>query len=236
MSPADGVTFALAGGPAAATTAPKSRMLLGTRGFARVVADVRNANKEAQTLFRIEFPYGAASGWKLTYQGYSDGTRDDVHVLAVGVWIRQAASKSLTRRRVTFGKARGVVLASGALRESDGVPEALLPGTRVWVTTWYRAGSTATGLPYQTFLYTKELAGPGTESQDGTLAGARHPHGPHPDRRLRAPRARRSADGRPVLPLPRVSTLVRDGPAAPVLYRDGGHSDFHRRLYQRHER
>jgi hypothetical protein len=154
------------------TAEHKGRMILGTRGFARVVADTRNTNQEAQTLFRVEFPYGAANGWKLTYQGYSDGTKDDVHIIAAGVWIQQAAGKPQVRRRVTFGGEKGVVIAPGALRESDGIAEALLPGTRVWLTTWYRAGGKTTGLPYQTFLYTKELAGSGTESQDGTLAGA----------------------------------------------------------------
>jgi hypothetical protein len=159
--------------PAVPLAADSGRILLGTRGFARVSADVRNANQEAQTLFRVELPYGAAPGWKLTYQGYSDGTRDDVHLLAVGLWLQQAVGKPLARRRVTFDGLKGIVIPPGALRESDGIPEVLPPGARVWVTTWYRAGTTATGLPYQTFLYTRELAGVGTESQDGTLAGAR---------------------------------------------------------------
>jgi hypothetical protein len=152
-------------------TPPKDRLLLSTRGFARVVADSKNVNKEAQTLFRIEFPYGAASGWKLTYQGYSDGTRDDVHVLGVGLRIRQTDGKPRTHQRVTFGGADRFVLGPGELRESDGIPTALFPGARVWVTTWYRAGASATGLPYQSFLYTKELAGRATESQDGTRVG-----------------------------------------------------------------
>jgi hypothetical protein len=162
--------------PAQGSDAPpterKGRMILGTRGFARVVADARNTNKEAQTLFRVEFPYGAASGWKLTYQGYSDGAKDDIHIIAVGAWIQQAVGKPLSRRRVTFGASKGVVIAPDALKESDGVEEPLLPGARVWVATWYKPGAEATGLPYQSFLYTKELAGPGSESQDGALAGA----------------------------------------------------------------
>ena len=47
------------------------RQILGTRGFARVQADEFNTNKEAQTQFRVEFPYGASSGWKAAYQGYT---------------------------------------------------------------------------------------------------------------------------------------------------------------------
>src|SRR5690349_17971275 len=39
-----------------ARAAPGGRMLLATRGFARVVADGKNTGKEAQTLFRVEFP------------------------------------------------------------------------------------------------------------------------------------------------------------------------------------
>src|SRR5262249_16060581 len=108
----------------------KGRMILGTRGFARVVADTRNVNKEAQTHFPIEFPYGAADGWKLTYQGFSDGTKDDVHILAAGVWIQHAADKPLSRQRVSFRGANGVVIAPSALQESDDISTALLPGAR----------------------------------------------------------------------------------------------------------
>lgn len=153
-------------------TAARIRMILGTRGFARTCQDTHNIDKEAQTLFRTEVPYGASPGWKLCYQGFSDGTQAEVNILAVGIWIRQAADTPIVRRRVTFAGATPVVIAHDTLRESDAITDALRPGAVVWVTTWYRPGTPGTGLPYQTTLYNRELAGPGTESQDGALMGA----------------------------------------------------------------
>jgi len=161
--------------PMMAATAPQigsvDPMILGTRGFARTSADRNNVDKEAETLFRIEFPYGASAGWKICYQGYSDGTKSDVILLGVGVWEQQAPGKSLVRKRVTFAGGNTVTIPHDILQESDGISDALLPGAVVWVTQWYKCSSPTDGLPYQTIMYNRELAGPGTESQDGALVG-----------------------------------------------------------------
>ncbi len=133
--------------------------------------DNNNKGVEAATLHRQEFPYGAAPGWRWVYQGYSDGGKDTILIKGAGVWIQQAPGEALVRLPLTFnGGASSVAISHDALQETDPIATEIKPGAVVWVTTWYCAGNKDTGLPFQTFLCTRESK-PGLEDQDGVAVG-----------------------------------------------------------------
>lgn len=149
----------------------KGVMLLATRGHARTLADGTNTNLRACTLHRHEFPYGAEAGWKVVYQGYSDGTADSISLFNAAVWIQQTPDEPRIKVPLTFSGLAAGTIAADALLESDGIDIPVLPSARVWTTQDYRAGLTATGLPYQTYLYIKQSS-TGAEDFDGTYTQA----------------------------------------------------------------
>jgi lysophospholipase L1-like esterase len=156
--------------PALPTDAP-GIIFLSTRGFARTSSDHTNKGLEAETLHRHEFPYGAAPGWKWVYQGFSDHTQDTINIKAAGLWIQQSPGDPLTKLPLTFNNgSKTVDIPNSALQETDPIAIEIKPGAVVWVTTWYATGNPATGLPFQTFLCTRESQ-PGLEDYDGTTAG-----------------------------------------------------------------
>ncbi len=154
----------------APVTGNKGIMFLSTRGFARTFADEHNTNKEAVTLHRQECPYGASSGWKVTYLGFTDATPDTILLMGAAVWIQQSPASPRVKLRLKFGGVNTVAIAPQTLVECDPISLPLSPGAVVWSTQWYRSGSESTGLPFQTWLNTRESA-PGAEDRDGALAG-----------------------------------------------------------------
>lgn len=150
-------------------------VLLSTRGYAKVNTDTinrtgNNGIGEAQTELRMCFPYGAASGWKVVYQGFSGPSTDDLTIYNAAVWILPPGGVR-TAYPLTFSGVANVTIAADAWVESDAVNIACVPGTLVWVAQFYKNGtSAATGLPYCAQGYVRERTG--TASNDGALAGA----------------------------------------------------------------
>ena len=147
----------------------KGVMFLGTRGFVRVSADRNNpVGAEWQTLHRQELPYGASAGWKLVYQGLSDGTVDTIQIQGAGVWV-QNPGEPRVKVRVTFnGGSQSCSIAPKALQETDPIPFPVLPGAVVWSTQWYRCGLATTHAPTDGCGWAQEDVA-GNENYDGCL-------------------------------------------------------------------
>lgn len=149
---------------------PHGVMVLGTRGNATTLQS-SFTNLEGQSRFRIEMPYGAAPGWKIAFQGFTDGAvTDSIIIKKVGWWLApDTASNSIPIGNVTFaGGSAGATIAHDTVMETDGIAQAVRPGSIIWVTTWYKTGNPATGLPYQLWSYVKEFVA-GSEDHDGAL-------------------------------------------------------------------
>lgn len=157
-----------------ALVSSKAVMVLGSRGIVGVLQDpgVSNHGVVACSLGRHELPYGASSGWKMPFEGFSDGlTTDTLIILEAAVWIQQTPSEPRIRIPITFSASGTITLLHDTIVECDPISMPVLPGGVVWTSLNARCGLSATGMPWQTWLYTQETV-TGAEDRDGTLSFA----------------------------------------------------------------
>jgi hypothetical protein len=138
--------------------------ILGTRGWLRVTTTASSTGKEAQTVREIVLPYGcSADGITLVYEGFS-GSAEVVKILGAGVRA-VAPDGTVTTHTLSFSGSGTPTIAPGAAATAT-IAQAFVPGTKLFVTTWYKENSNGL-LPQQ---WSEPLTEPHAGSYDGNAA------------------------------------------------------------------
>lgn len=138
--------------------------ILGTRGWLRVTELSGSTGKEAQCTREILLPYGcSADGLSIAYEGYSSGSLT-VKILGAGVRAVQPDG-TVSTHTLSFSGSGTPTIAVNAVATAT-IAQAFPPGTRLFVTTWYKENGGGL-LPYQ---LPDPLTSPHAGSYDGNAA------------------------------------------------------------------